>query len=42
MILNNPYTRAMLIGRLQNQREAINSRGLMATLAAQQEMQHAR
>lgn len=34
--LNNPYTRAALINRLQNSRDSVASRGLVALLAGQQ------
>jgi hypothetical protein len=34
--LNNPYMRRMLINRLQNSREGVLNKGLVATLAAQQ------
>jgi hypothetical protein len=35
-MLNNPYTRAALIKRLQNSREGVLNKGLVGTLAAQQ------
>jgi hypothetical protein len=36
LLLNNPYTRKALIDRLNNSREGVLNKGLVATLAAQQ------
>jgi hypothetical protein len=36
LMMNNPYTRAFLVNRLQNSREGVLNKGLVATLAAQQ------
>lgn len=41
-LLNNPYTRAALIKRLQNSRESVVNRGLVGTLAGEQGAENAR
>lgn len=42
LLLNNPYTRAALIARLQNSRQGVVNRGLVATLAGEQGAENAR
>lgn len=42
LLMNNPYTRALLIKRLQNSRQGVANRGLVATLAGEQGAENAR